>query len=53
VCDLEAALDQQLGHVAEAEPIAQPPEHGEQHNVRRVLEVVKWRTGPSVKAMAA
>ena len=40
---LEAARQQQLGDIAEAELVAQPPPHGEEHEVRRVLELIERR----------
>ena len=41
VADLEAALEEQLSDVAEARLVAETPEHGEQHDVRWVLQIVK------------
>ena len=49
VADLEAALEEQLGDVPEAELIAETPEHGEQHDVGRVLEIVERGAGPLVE----
>ena len=53
VADLEAALEEQLGDVPEAELIAETPEHGEQHDVDRVLEIVERGAGPLVEAPPA
>ncbi len=47
--DLEAALEQHLGDVAEAELVAEPPEHREQHDVGRMLELVERRAGALVE----
>ena len=49
VRDLESALEQQLGDVAEAELVAQAPQHGERHDVGRMLEIVEWRPRPLVE----
>ena len=48
VRDFEPTLEQHLGDVAKAELVAQPPQHGEQHDVGRVLEIVEWRA-PSAR----
>ena len=53
VRDLEAALEEQLSDVAEAQLGAQPPEHGEQHDIRRVLEIVDRRAAPLVEVTSA
>ena len=38
-------VEQQLGDVAEAELVAQAPQHGEQDAVGRVVEIVEGRPG--------
>ena len=53
VGDLEPALEPHLGDVAEAELVAEPPEHREEHDVRRVLEIVEGRAGPFIEAPPA
>ena len=50
VRDLVAALQQQLRDFAKAELVAQPPQHGEQHDVGRVLELVEAGAGPLVES---
>ena len=47
--DLEAALEEQLSDVAEAQLVAETPEHGEQHDVRWVLQIVEAGAGPLVE----
>ena len=49
VGDLEAALEQQLRDISEAELVAQPPQDGEQHDVGRVVELVEAGAGPLVE----
>ena len=49
VGDLVAALEQQLRDISEAELVAQPPQHREQHDIGRVLEFVKAGAGPLVE----
>ena len=44
-----AALEQQLRDISEAEFVAQPPEHGEQHDLGRVVELVEAGAGPLVE----
>lgn len=51
--DLEATLEQQLGDVAKAELVAQPPEHGEEHGVGWILQIVERCSGPLVEDPAA
>ncbi len=46
VRDLEAALEQQLCDITEAELVAQAPQHGEQHDVGGVLQLIEWGAGP-------
>ena len=53
VRDFEPALEQQLGNIAEAELVAQTPQHGEQHDVGGVLEIVERGAGPLVEDSAA
>ena len=53
VRDLEAALEEQLSDVAEAQLVAETSEHGEQHDVRWVLQIVEGRAGPLVEAPPA
>ena len=53
VGDLEPALEQHLGDVAEAELIAKAPQHGEEHEVGWVLEVVERRPGALVEGAPA
>ena len=48
-----AAPKEQLGDIPEPELVLQAPDHGPQHNVRRVLEIVEGRTGPLVEAPSA
>ncbi len=50
---LEAALEQQLGDIAEAELVAQPPQHRQEHAVGRVLEFVERRAGSLVETTSA
>ncbi len=50
---LEPALEQQLGDIAEAELVAQPPQHDEQHDVGRVLQIVEAGAGPLVEPPSA
>ena len=40
VCHLVAALEEHLGDVAEAQLVAQPPEHREHHDVGREPDLV-------------
>ena len=47
--DLEAALEEQLSDVAEAQLGAETPAHGEPHDVGRVLAIVEGRAGPLVE----
>ena len=49
VRDLEPALQQQLGGIAEAELVAQARRYREEHDVGRVLEIVEWRICPLVE----
>ena len=49
VRDLEAALEEPLSDVAEAQLGAETPEHGEQHAVRWVLQIVAGGAGPLVE----
>src|SRR5262249_6927132 len=44
----EAALEEHLGQVAQAQLVAQPPEDHQQDEVGRVLQVVVRRAGPLV-----
>jgi len=53
VRDLEAALKQQLGDVAEAWLVAQAPQHGEQHDVGGVLQLIERGAGPLVEDSVA
>ena len=48
-----APLEEQFGHVPEAELVPQAPQHGEEHEVRRVLAIVEGRAGPLVEAPSA
>ena len=49
VSHLIAALQQQLRDISEAELVAQPPQHGEQHDVGREVELVEAGSGPLVE----
>ena len=49
VRDLVATLEQQLRDISEAELVAQPPQHGEQHDVGRIVELVEAGAGPLVE----
>ena len=53
VRDLVAALEHQLGDIAEAELVAETPQHGKEHTVGRVLEIVERGPGPLVEDLAA
>ena len=53
VGNLEPALEQQLGDVPEAQLVAEPPQHREEHDVRRVLEIVEGCAGSLLKAPPA
>ena len=48
-----ATLQQQLGDVAEAQLVAQAPEHGEQYDVGRILQPVEECAGALVEAIPA
>jgi hypothetical protein len=45
-----SALEEQLRHVAEAEPVAQAPQHGEHRDIGREADIVEGRAGPFVEA---
>ena len=49
VCHLVAALEEYLGDVAEAQLVAQPPEHREHHDVGREPDLVEARAGSLVE----
>ena len=53
MCHRVASLEKQFGHIPEAELVPQSPQHREQHDVCRVLEIVEGRAGPFVEAPAA
>ena len=53
VCHGVAALKQEFGNVSQPELVAQPPEHGEQHDIGRELQFVERRTGAFVEAPLA
>ena len=53
VRDLVATLEQQLRDISGAELVAQPPQHGEQHDVGRVVELVEAGAGPLVESPPA
>jgi len=52
VRDFEPTLEEQFGDISEAQLVAETPQHGEQHGVGGVLEVVEWRAGSFVEAAA-
>ena len=49
VGDVVAPLEQQLGDISEAELATQPPEHREQHDVCRVVELAEVGAGSLVE----
>ena len=53
VCHLVAALEEHLGDVAEAQLVAQPPEHREHHDVGREPDLVEARAGSLVEPAPA
>ena len=53
VCHLVASLQQQFGDVPQPEFVAEAPEYGEQHDVRRKLQLIERRAGALVEATMA
>ena len=53
VAEDEAPRQEHLRQVPQAQLVAQPPQHDEQHEVGRVLQVVVGRAGPLVEDPAA
>ena len=53
VAEDEAALQEHLGQVAQAQLVAQPPQHDEQDEIGRVLQVIVGRAGALVEDPAA
>jgi hypothetical protein len=48
-----AALQEQLGDVAEAQLLSQEPQHGEQHDIGRVLQLVGFRASAGPESQNA
>jgi len=53
VGEREAAREEHLGQVAQAEFVAKPPEHHEQGDVGRDLQMIEGRTRPFIEGAPA